>query len=310
MQSAIAHLIQRKPRPLASRIRRGATLLTLSLVSLGVPSADASHPEKPVVMKQSVRSFRNDMPRTIRADHPAIVPVAAAIRAVTQDPLEQLVMVNDVTHLLVDYDEDQRIYGRAEYHATLDEMLETRRARGWLYLRDDCDGRAVFAAHLLASLGIPWRLEASNLKAHAWVSAKVNGVTYDLLDNQPADHSTSSLAVKLFTRPTHRPPAFSWRTRWATVTKRDVKIGLQLGLLTLDSTTIKQRERRSRDWTLIAPGAQTPADDREYAGAPAGFPYGEAIVHTATASTPALATVASPTSIAPLAAASETLRSK
>ena len=101
--------------------------------------------------------FRHDMAATVRPDHPAIVPVAAAIRAVTSNPLEQIVMVNDVTHLLVDYDDDERVYGTDEFHATLDEMLARRRQSGWLYLRDDCDGRAVFAAHVLAALGIAWR---------------------------------------------------------------------------------------------------------------------------------------------------------
>lgn len=315
VHQAISHSTHRKPRPQASRIRRGATLLALSLISLGVPSADASHPAKPET-KHSIRSFRNDMPRTIRADHPAILPVAAAIRAVTPNPLEQLVMVNDVTHLLVDYDDDQRVYGRAEYHATLDEMLETRRARGWLYLRDDCDGRAVFAAHLLASLGIAWRLEASNLKGHAWVSAQVNGVTYDMLDFMPTDHSKNSLAVKLFTRRTQRPPSFSWRRQWAAVTHRDVNIGLQLGMLTLDSTASKQRERRSRDWTLVAPGGLTPtSDDRAYANAPAGFPYGERVALATPATASAANSLASQAgqpsaTTAPLASSSATLRGK
>src|SRR4051812_24928899 len=83
--------------------------------------------------------FRQEMPKHIRADHPAILPVAAAIRAVTTKPIEQLVMVNDVTHLLVDFDDDERVYSKFEYHATLDEMLANRRLHGWLYLRDDCD---------------------------------------------------------------------------------------------------------------------------------------------------------------------------
>src|SRR4051812_19481624 len=111
--------------------------------------------------------FRHNMAASVRANHPAIVPVVAAIRAVTTNPLEQLVMVNDITHLLVDYDEDLRVYGVEEYHATFEEMLARRRQSGWLYLRDDCDGRAVFAAHLLATLGIQWRFRTSFLKKKA-----------------------------------------------------------------------------------------------------------------------------------------------
>jgi hypothetical protein len=55
------------------------------------------------------------MAATVRANHPAILPLAAAVRAITANPLEQLVVVNDVTHLLVDFDEDRRVWGVEEY---------------------------------------------------------------------------------------------------------------------------------------------------------------------------------------------------
>src|SRR5688500_2951890 len=185
--------------------------------------------------------FRQNMAASVRANHPAIVPVAAAIRAVTSKPLEQIVMVNDVTHLLVDYDDDERVYGAEEFHATFDEMLSRRRRAGWLYLRDDCDGRAVFAAHLLSALGIPWRLEASYWKEHAWIVARVGGVDYDLLDLRRNAPETNRLSYKLFghmfVRSSQRPPAFSWRRAWAQRTGRDLQSGLALGLLTVDSTS-------------------------------------------------------------------------
>ncbi len=178
--------------------------------------------------------FRTQMWKTVRADHPFIVPVAKAIRAVTTDPLQQLVMVNDVTHLLVDYDEDMRVYGVEDFHATLDEMIQRRRAGGWAYLRDDCDGRAVFAAHLLAALGIPWRFEASYWKEHAWVVAKVGGREYDLLDLRKDANETNRLGYKLvgrfFVRRSNPPPAFSWRDAWASRTGQNLKTGLTLGL--------------------------------------------------------------------------------
>jgi hypothetical protein len=221
--------------------------------------------------------------RTIRADHPAIIPVANAIRAVTTKPLEQLVMVNDVTHLLVDYDEDQRVYGVEDFHATLDEMLARRRQAGWLYLRDDCDGRAVFAAHLLAALGIPFRLEASYWKEHAWVIARVNGVDYDLLDLRRNAPETNRIGYKLvghwFTHPAHSPPPFAWRQAWAERTGRNLRIGKTLGMLTLDSTKFAMHERNSTDWSDIAPDLnEMPLDDRALlvAGV-AGFPYGESL---------------------------------
>jgi hypothetical protein len=220
------------------------------------------------------------MASSVRAQHPAILPVAAAIRRVTKDPLEQIVMVNDVTHLLVDYDDDRRVYGTEEYHATLEEMLARRRQAGWLYLRDDCDGRAVFAAHLLSSLNIPWRLEASYWKEHAWVVARVNGVDYDLLDLRHNAPETDRLAYKLFghffVRNSVRPPAFAWRRAWANETGRDLRSGLALGLLTVDSSASQQRERYSTDWTQKSPSGQlSPIDDRALSVTVAGFPYGE-----------------------------------
>lgn len=224
--------------------------------------------------------FRHNMPATIRANHPTILPVAAAIRAVTLNPLEQLVMVNDVTHLLVDYDDDERVYGTEEFHATFEEMLARRREAGWLYLRDDCDGRAVFAAHLLSSLGIPWRLEASYWKEHAWIVARVGGVDYDLLDLRGNAPETNRLSYKLFgrffVRESVRPPPFAWRRAWAQRTDRNLDTGLALGLLTVDSTLEQQRERYATDWAAKSPsGTLSPVDDRALSATVAGFPYGE-----------------------------------
>jgi hypothetical protein len=227
----------------------------------------------------------------VRADHPAIVPVANAIRAITRNPMEQLVIVNDVTHLLVDYDEDERVYGVEEFHATFDEMLARRRESGWLYLRDDCDGRAVFAAHLLAALGIEWRLEASYWKEHAWVIAKVNGVEYDLLDLRKNAPETNHLSYKLvghfFVRPSHRPPGFAWRRAWADRTGRNLDVGLRLGLLALGSTPDHLRERYATDWTEKVPqGNLSPIDPQSLTAAFAGFPYGETLKVAAIASAP------------------------
>ncbi len=235
-----------------------------------------------IEIKPTLHSFIHDMPRTIRADHPAILPVAAAIRAVTTNPLEQIVMVNDVTHLLVDYDEDQRVYGLPEYYATLDEMIAMRQRRGWLYLRDDCDGRAVFAAHILASLGIKWRLAASYWKRHAWVVATVGGVDYDLLDYRPDATEPKRLSYRLighwFVKDSHQPPLFDWRRRWSERTHSDLLTGLRLGLLAVNSTPDHLRERHATDWTEEVPGGlHSPPDPRVLTAACAGFPYGDAL---------------------------------
>jgi hypothetical protein len=255
-------------------------------VSLGLAVACVNVGVSPAAQGQELYSrhtrehFRHSMSRTVRADHPAIVPVAEAIRAVTANPLEQIVMVNDVTHLLVDYDDDERVYGTEEFHATLDEMIARRRQAGWLYLRDDCDGRAVFAAHLLASLGIKWRLEASYWKEHAWIVATVRGVDYDLLDLRVNAPERNRLSYKVlghfFVRASLRPPAFAWRRAWSQRTHRDFATGMTLGLLAIDSTKEHQFERFATDWTSRSPSERlSPVDDRALSATIAGFPYGE-----------------------------------
>jgi hypothetical protein len=238
--------------------------------------------EAPIYARHTREHFRHEMIKTVRADHPAIVPVANAIRAITSDPMEQLVIVNDVAHLLVDYDSDERVYGVEEFHATLNEMLAKRRENGWIYLRDDCDGQAVFAAHLLVSLGIPCRLEASYWKEHAWVIARVHGVEYDLLDLRKNAPEMNRFSYKLighfFVHASRRPPPFDWRHAWAVRTHRDFAVGEELGLLTIDSTPAVEHERYATDWTEIQPAGRTsPFDPHTLTARVAGFPFGESL---------------------------------
>ena len=286
------HTRSRKNEGTSSLRRARAILgLVIGLIALPLMAADTPTHGERIYPRHTRQHFRHNMAATVRADHPAIVPVANAIRDITTDPLEQLVIVNDVTHLLVDYDDDQRVYGVEEYHATFDEMLARRRQAGWLYLRDDCDGRAVFAAHLLASLGIPWRLEASYWKEHAWVVARVNGVDYDLLDLRKNASETDRLSYKLFghffVRPSVRPPEFAWRSAWAQKTHRDLRLGMTLGLLALDSTATDQHERSSTNWAVKSPeGRLSPVDDRALTITVAGFPYGEPLHVAAVADVP------------------------
>ncbi|MGH7943477.1 MAG: hypothetical protein ACREH8_06030 [Opitutaceae bacterium] len=254
--------------------------MSVALVATIVSIPQAVHGGDVHYGRHTREYFRHNMAASVRSNHPAILPVAAAIRAVTTRPLEQIVMVNDVTHLLVDYDDDERVYGAEEFHATFDEMLSRRRHAGWLYLRDDCDGRAVFAAHLLSALGIPWRLEASYWKEHAWVVARVGKVDYDLLDLRRNAPETNRLSYKLFghmfVRASVRPPSFAWRRTWAQRTGRDLASGLALGLLTVDSNASRQRERYAMDWSRKSPSDQlSPVDDRALSVSIAGFPYGE-----------------------------------
>ncbi len=243
----------------------------------GQHGAAARSPEP----RHSIRHFRTEMGKTVRADHPAVQPIATAIREITTDRLQQLVIVNDVSHLLVDYDDDRRIYGPQEYHATLDEMIARRRNAGWAYMRDDCDGRAVLAAHILSALGITWRLEASYWKEHAWIVAEIGGVEYDLLDLRGNARETDRLSYKLFgrffVRSSRPPPHFDWREAWVTRSKRDLQLGLTLGLLTLDSTKTSMRTRYATNWTKRAPQNPLPPldDARTLMAGVAAFPYGE-----------------------------------
>lgn len=244
------------PALLLSPSLRGLTLLLAAATVLSSPLAAA--PQRPREPARHGRSFFiQQMPATIRADHPEIAPVAEAIRAVSLDPLEQLALVHHVTRLLVDYDSDQRVYGRTEYHATLDEMIEHRDERKWPRLRDDCDGRAVFAAHLLAALDIPWRLEASYFKRHAWVSARIGGHRFDLLD---LDEPDAELEIPVYqrigrqlTRNSRPPPEFGWRRAWLDRTGGNMETGLRLGLLGRSSRDGRLQERFAVNWTRRDP---------------------------------------------------------
>ncbi len=286
------HASIRRHRPLTG----AALAFALAFAPVGLPAAEAGLHGG---IRHTREHFRRTLPLTVRPDHPAIQPVAAAIRAVTRDPLEQLVVVNDVAHLLVDYDDDLRVYGHEEFHATLDEMLARRRQGGWLYLRDDCDGRAVFAAHLLAALGIPWRFEASYWKEHAWVVARVRGVDYDLLDLRRDARELDRLSYRLvghfFVRPGRRPPAFSWRHAWAERTQSNIQVGLTLGLLALDSRPGALHERHATDWTArVPPGRTSPVDERAPAANVAGFPFGEPLPSAGAGAAPPPAPEGSP----------------
>ena len=210
----------------------------------------------------------------MRAEHPYIVPIAEAIRRVTLDPLEQLVVVERVTKLLVEYDSDWRVYHRRDYHATLEEMIARAREGRWDYLRDDCDGRAVFAAHVLAALNLPWRLEGSYWKGHAWVSSEVAGVRYDLLDLQPSDPELQSAGYRLvgrfLIRKSRPPPAFAWRLAWLARTNGDLGLGRQLGLVEREQSAGPGRER------LVVNHARTgPRQGEHSRGEMGGSPAGE-----------------------------------
>ena len=203
------------------------------------------------------------MPGQIRAGHVAVQPVVAAIRHLSDDPLEQLSLVQQSTRLLVEYDSDRRVYGRADWHATLDEMVRRRARSGWTYLRDDCDGRAVFAAHLLFDLGIPWRLEASTLKRHAWISADLGGQRWDLLDLEADDPELQGWGYRALgrwlTRSSHPPPRVDLRRRWRERAGADRGLGLALGLVEAGSADAPLRARYVVNWTREPAVAGDPA---------------------------------------------------
>lgn len=214
-------------------LKIGRWLVVLS-AGWGVPLLAAGHPGARTSAARSA-TFAGALSPTVVSDHPAVQPIAAAIRRVSSDPVEQLCLVQQVTRRWVEYTSDQSVYGRRDYYATLDEMLGRREAEGWTRLRDDCDGRAVFAAHLLAALGLPWQLEGSRWKGHAWVSTRIDGVHYDLLDLQADDPELQSRTYRwigrFFTAPSQPPPLVDLRTAWRDRTGEDPTIGAALGLL-------------------------------------------------------------------------------
>lgn len=213
--------------------------LAFPVVSAAIPAAAAGTQSMTRHAPATPFRFRRTMPAQIEAGHPLIRPVADALRRLSDDPLEQLSFVHQVSRLLVEYDSDRRVYGRDDWHATLDEMIERQHESGWRYLRDDCDGRAVFAAHLLADLGIPWRLEASSLKRHAWVSAEVGGVRYDVLDLAPDDPELQDALYRFVgrwvLRKSHLPPRSDLRRAWRERADGNPGAGLTLGLLEIDA---------------------------------------------------------------------------
>jgi hypothetical protein len=226
-------------------------------------------PERPNERGSGRAKNRRLLTETVRANHPAIAPLAEAIRAVTSDPLEQLIVVDRATRLLVEYDSDLRVYQRRDYHATLDEMIEQRVRNGWTYLRDDCDGRAVFAAHVLAALNIPWRIEKSYWKGHAWVSAEVRGVRYDVLDVRATDPELQTVSYRVlgrfFARASRPPPTFAWRQAWLERAGGDVELGIRLGLLDASSKPGHLLQRRAVNWASGNPALPGRAIGRDVA---------------------------------------------
>ena len=64
------------------------------MLFVGVSARPASTPSERVYPRHTREHFRHNMAASVRADHPAIVPVANAIREVTKDPVEQIVRVD------------------------------------------------------------------------------------------------------------------------------------------------------------------------------------------------------------------------
>lgn len=238
-------------------MRCPAGLILLVVVLLAPVAAKERGAARPREAGPSPAAFRRVMPVTVRVGHPAVAGVADGIRRLSDDPVEQLSFVAQATRLLVEYDSDRRVYGRRDWHATLDQMVARAEASGWTYLRDDCDGRAVFAAHVLEELGFRWRLKASGLKRHAWVSVVVAGRAYDLLDLRPDDPELQTLAYRAvgrwLVRRSQPPPFTDLRARWRR-RGADVALGRTLGLITVAPGGGEAQPRFAVNWVRRASG--------------------------------------------------------
>ncbi len=135
---------------------------------------------------------------------PALEPLKArfdeflASRGIeTSDPQMLLVEVNTFVRREIPYSWDWDTWGVAEYLPTLAEVIE----KG----REDCDGRAVLAAALLRSKGIPAELVADT--RHMWVCTPV-GETMDPLGPPIIQSEGGHLSVRWSGLIDLGPPAF------------------------------------------------------------------------------------------------------
>ena len=101
----------------------------------------------------------------IEPNAPALEPLVAALRPqITADmePKEVLKTVEKFVYKEISYDWDWNTWGMADYIPTVAEAI----AKG----REDCDGRAVVAASLLARLGYDAAIVTDF--AHVWVKTE------------------------------------------------------------------------------------------------------------------------------------------
>jgi hypothetical protein len=108
--------------------------------------------------------------------------------------------------------------------------------------------------------------------------ARVGGVDYDLLELRGATSLQKTVSYRLvgrhFVRSTQPAPYFGWRRAWQERTGKNVEIGKCLGLLEMNSTDRRIRERIATDWTKTHPeGDVSPFDERMISATFAAFPY-------------------------------------
>lgn len=101
----------------------------------------------------------------IQPDNPSLQPLVEEVRSTLppdQSPLQILKGVEKYVYKRIPYEWDWNNWGNADYLPTVDEVL----AKG----KEDCDGRAVIAASILASLGFQAQLVTDF--SHVWVKTE------------------------------------------------------------------------------------------------------------------------------------------
>ena len=115
---------------------------------------------------------------------PEIRGLADTILGLHVPPPVMAALVAEVTRVRITYTSDVELYGWSDYVPTIEEMRQRARAEGWPTLREDCDGRAVFALSLARTCGLEARSVSSARFQHVWIRVFTPAEAWDLL---PAD---------------------------------------------------------------------------------------------------------------------------
>lgn len=150
--------------------------LPLKWLTFGVVTLFVLFPDPRVVPRVARRYAKLD--DMIDPRHPRLVALRQELESeagpALADTAKRRFAVQKFVYSHVAYAWDWDEWGAAEYLPTLDEMFRAADARPDRRLREDCDGRAVVAASLLAALGETCHI-VTDLR-HVWVESPHGGL--------------------------------------------------------------------------------------------------------------------------------------